>query len=1418
MPLTPEEKRQRVIQAGLNPDEYTFVESPEFDPASVYNPVDNTPKPPAPVSASGAFGSSLLRSLIPSAATFAGMRAGAALPTVPHPIFGPILKGAEILGGGLAASLGTGYGQEKVLKSAEGDEAYNKNVEQYEQGRQQHPIASAFGELAPMSLGLGPGGVIGELGKVFTPATISKAKLLQAAAGGTLAGGVEAGREYLQGEDISPGRIAAYGVGGGLLQNTPNKLGQKILGPHFRPPELPPVEVINAQPKVQRLLSERTGPIITPPPDEILSEPVGKDYLKYKQILEDSGPNASAELSKSPTPLNRQIPLQTGGPVIAEPSPLKNYTLDDVLNNSEVADLFYNKKKITVDDLSNILRIDKNKAVNLMREWNTPENTDLKPVVSEAPTRTRTIDEGTKYYQEGQEGVKRKVPFPGMGNESGDNSSEPIMSFREETDPNDILRGRMDREDIKRGRMFVKEGPQYNAEGKRILQEQGEGQLQNAQDLTTAQQLASKRGVALQQEPGLTSDITGKQARGYAIPSERRAVINPDIATSDTGPHEVGHNYLRDLRESSNIHDRAFYDRGVSIAGSEEALTEAIGKRVSDIESKPLRTWVADSANYLGSKLGVTEEDTVRGLARRLRDDRPYVESPEFHSAVGEVNKYYSEAAPVNQDQSTTREGKGTSSLKLSTGPFKSVVDTIAEQSPVAAKAVENAEREQTRLNGKITNSFIENASKIKDKQAAVKYIWESRYNEGKPTTILNPADKALIDGPINQTYRLVHEEQRANGPLINGREAIDNPNLRGPNVISQGVLDTILHKPQTSVERKKLINDFVEHQVKYGEAKTPEEALARFNEIKRGFSAAGGKSDTAAFNALRKAEGIGIPFSWMEKDPVKLFQRYGNRVARDLAYYRNIESKPEVSALFGHTSLPGVEPVAGQAIQTAQRRLTGQHTTSETLYNAVEHAVRSLILGPVTGIKNTISTFAQTLPYVPFKDLPKVAEAFTQLKKGWVDSMKMGVNRHAITGLETGDVSGVGRFAENLRSMGDIIRKYTGANAIEQWTRAHNMALGEILTENYWGRAAKGDIEARKFLRQFAPEGDKLDFRNLSSLPESTKLETAARFTERIQGTYGLRGLPSFLLEPTSPFYWLGSLSKWSVEKANVITKDILQPAVSQGDFGPLLRYTLGGMITGEAVREITAALNNKKVNTPDIKEIQDKGSAGDWAYKAFELSNLAGLGGMYSDVVKMAGDIAKGYNTRGYSIPSVELAKDITTEVGNASAAIQEGQNPLDVVTSFATNLLTDNIQAIRMVANSVNQEDMDRADKFRDKRIYDKLEGKNVPPPQGRTDRYGSMAERNFKRAKTAEEGKKILEEDIKPKLQQLPKEERKKEVSGLKRNNYQTVPADKKEADAYYSFIRRTQGVDAMVRLKKDKEEQDKVNRVKSRLVR
>jgi hypothetical protein len=311
---------------------------------------------------------------------------------------------------------------------------------------------------------------------------------------------------------------------------------------------------------------------------------------------------------------------------------------------------------------------------------------------------------------------------------------------------------------------------------------------------------------------------------------------------------------------------------------------------------------------------------------------------------------------------------------------------------------------------------------------------------------------------------------------------------------------------------------------------------------------------------------------------------------------------------------------------------------------------------------------------------------------------------------------------------------------------------------------------------------------------------------------------LPSFLLEPSSPLYWMMSLSKWSVEKSNVIKQDVVNPALRGEDYGPLMRYVLGGLLTGELVRQATEEMfGGKKAATPSIKELSAKGDIDDWVFKAFELSHLAGLGGIISQAPYAATAMGKGYNAPGFTIPSAEIIGSIASHIGNASKAIAEGQPVLDVLQELTINLTTETVQVGRVVKNAADPEEVERLNQNRDLRTYRKLDGKNLPPYQGGQDKYGNLVETEFKRSDDLGKAKKIADEKLKPMMDKMPKDERKKKREGLKTMSVPTIPADRKEATEYLDFITKTQGGEAARLLQEDKKRQDLINKRKKSLI-
>lgn len=943
----------------------------------------------------------------------------------------------------------------------------------------------------------------------------------------------------------------------------------------------------------------------------------------------------------------------------------------------------------------------------------------------------------------------------------------------------------------------------------------GEGTQLTPEQLAEAKSFADKRGVKLNEYTGI-ADATGAPQRGFSQPSERRAGVS-SIATADTPYHEVaGHQFFEDLYNSADPADqRIARELLVSRAGDKEAVAEATGKRLAEIKDNKLRSWMQDFVANARRVVGrETPESQLRHFARRAEGDRPFSESPELQGGVPPESAGKTYFAGSNTEGYNAKDPNDK-------GGF-SAVDQLRRVSPKAAQAATEFYENLRKNQGQFVNPAIEATSKLKSPpQDITRYMHEMQMT-GNSGVKLAPGDKDILDGTLRRLLVQAHEVQREKGIMVNGREAKDYSTYF-PLPTDQKVINTL--KTNTP-EAAKLKEDFISHQMLHNKeikALPVEAQRAAAQQLlydrMRGIANPEIRQ-SPEYAAVRKAMGVGIPLSWVERNPSKLFSRYFNNVARDFAFYDSIQSKPDVAALYGvkdqfgkPIKSEGVEPILDDNLKTIYKRMVGDHSSSEILFSSVEHMIRGFLLGTATGIRNHISTYAQVLPYVQTKDIPKIVEAFRYIKQGFVDSMELGVNRWHITDLEAQNL-GFGYWADKLKAMGDLARKYQGATAIEQWTRAHNMALGELLTQANWGRAAKGDVKAMSWLRDF---GVKVDPRTTPISRDAIK-DAAAHFVERIQGTYDARGLPKHLLEPSSPLYWMLSLNKWSVEKANTIKKDVIGPAM-KGDWGPMIRYATGGALAGAAILQINEMLNNKKNQNPNFKELEVAGSTDDWVYKLAEVEALSGFGGIISDAAKSAGDIYFKKAPRTPGIPSTSfISEDIIGGLGDAMQAIDDGQAAIPVMTHWLLNTVVNNVQALKLAYNQVNTEDNQRKDRYRDLSVYKQL--KDLPRNAQGADKpnpYDKEDEKQFKRAKTYEEAQQVMDERIKPRLEGLDKENRKKDIAGLGRNSYAVTPTDPREQRAYLDFVKAAQGEGAATALDQEKRQMDRLNSRKSRLV-
>lgn len=241
MPLTPEQKSQRLTQFGYDPKKYQLEDDDqtvsERDETPVVQDTTVSVAPPTQpkMGALQAAGTSIPRSIIPTLGGFGGATIAAALApeTGGLSLLLPLLGG---FGGGYVA----GKAQEAILPASPEEQA------RLAKARSDQPVASAVGEMIPSLIAMKPslntlGEAAGGLRQLTTKGlgnavrgTLSNpqaAALLNMGIGSAVGAGSEIASAKMAGEDVDPKRVLVQALGNALISD-PNIIGRKVFGFH----------------------------------------------------------------------------------------------------------------------------------------------------------------------------------------------------------------------------------------------------------------------------------------------------------------------------------------------------------------------------------------------------------------------------------------------------------------------------------------------------------------------------------------------------------------------------------------------------------------------------------------------------------------------------------------------------------------------------------------------------------------------------------------------------------------------------------------------------------------------------------------------------------------------------------------------------------------------------------------------------------------------------------------------------------------------------------------------------------------------------------------------------------------------------------------------------------------------------------
>ena len=395
------------------------------------------------------------------------------------------------------------------------------------------------------------------------------------------------------------------------------------------------------------------------------------------------------------------------------------------------------------------------------------------------------------------------------------------------------------------------------------------------------------------------------------------------------------------------------------------------------------------------------------------------------------------------------------------------------------------------------------------------------------------------------------------------------------------------------------------------------------------------------------------------------------------------------------------------------------------------------------------------------------------------------------------------------------MLRKYSGRDALEQVNRAWTFAIGKNLAE----RAVKTDN--KKFLERFGKFGKREDGTYDTNL-------LAKAFTDRVQGSYDGRGLSASVVDGmASPWF---QMSRWSLEKSNIIWQDIVKPAYKQNDYIPLLTYTLGTMVTGTVIEQLNEIMaGGKKSQNANWTELAaaDKQGLLDKKQYALRLANIAQLGsfmGIIGDAAKVGADTLTGEVPHGVTVPTVDfLTQGIWQNVENFSRAVSDGADPIDAIETLALNFAKTQSQMGRMINNFAKPEDVDRSNKMRDLRVFNKITGMELPPADHVVN--NPAFRENETRFKKESDPEKIGDEvsGLMTELTKIGESDPVKMMKAferVKRMSYNTMPSmdhDMYQAARYWQYMVDAYGQDEATKRFEDNMKQTMLNKVKASLI-
>jgi hypothetical protein len=781
---------------------------------------------------------------------------------------------------------------------------------------------------------------------------------------------------------------------------------------------------------------------------------------------------------------------------------------------------------------------------------------------------------------------------------------------------------------------------------------------------------------------------------------------------------------------------------------------------------------------------------------------------PEAPKDIPETPAWY-ESIPLLRPEIERLAREGSPDAKIAAQALGDFNEQMATQRGSLVNEIGNKLRKLTGLD---KNAYSQLATDPKnyalqdhpDMQAVREYY--SALSDGTEVPKLTPNQESVRQ-TVEEYMQGVRTQQMSREGLrqVEGFTPDYFPDMVAPTVIRQ-----VTQHPDDP-ETQQLIQDWLNNSIKKGQAKDVEEATKLYDEFIKGFN----KKDVdlaSQFGPIDKAAGIGLPRSWRNMNLLDSLNRYGDRVSRRFAFYDTIQSKPDIEAAINkYSGRDDAKAVIGQ--------IQGDYRPSNPIISGITGVARSLILGPLSGARDFVSGLALGAQHAanPLQFAKAAVKALTEMEQNIADAWATGRIRHTQSSLAM-DL-GIDDLATGLRRTRDMLSDMSGRNWLDQMARASAMGQGRLLAIDFHSRLVNGDNSAqtKAWFKNFGKDID-LTKGQLSS--EDIK-KMAARYVDSVQGTYDYRGLPRQAMEGhLAPVL---ALSRWSIEKGNNFLKHTITPAIKDGNYVPLLNMTIGSLAGGAAIKGLTEVINNRKDKAPTIAELQEKPQLSGAIYKLAGIVEAAGHTGIIGTALK--GILDRTYaKTRPQQIQDVfvQLSSNLAGAVAVASKAIAEGKPVLETLGEAGLQMLEENVQAYRIIANHINSDENAELDAKRDLRTYKLLHDKNVADLSGSFNKpLGEGKLREFKKTDDLEKARELLPEliDEEKKRANGDISEFEKGLNKIKNIANPTMPTPTKgqgEIDFanFYQWLVKTQGKEEADKRVKEWARQKLINQAKT----